>query len=249
MKFKYLAEKFEELEETTKRLEMTDILAEIFEESEADEIDKIIYLMQGKVKPPFEGLEIGLGEKYVERSISIATGYSKEKVKETFSDTGDIGETASILKEKELQQSLGKKELTVKNVYNGLLKIAKASGKGSEDLKIKILAELLNNASPLEARYITRIPLNKLRLGIGDPTIMDALSVMKKDDKSLREDLQRGYNLCSDLGRIAKIFKEKDVEEVKKIDIKVFNPIRPALAERLKSEEGIIDKHGETAVE
>lgn len=168
---------------------------------------------------------------------------------EKFSDTGDLGEAASELKEKELQQSLGHRELTVKDVYEGLMKIAKASGEGSEDLKIKIMAELINNASPLEAKYITRIPLDKLRLGIGDPTIMDALSVMKKGDKSLREDLQRGYNLCSDLGKIAKTFVEEGVKKVKNIEIEVFNPIRPALAERLKSEEGIIEKHGETAVE
>ena len=228
---------------------MTDILAEIFEKAGSDEIDKIVYLIQGQVKPPFEGLDIGLGEKYIERAISIATGYSRKKVSDVFSETGDLGKTASKLKEKELQQSLVQKELTVKDVYNGMIRIAEASGRGSEDLKIKILAELLNNASPLEARYITRIPLNKLRLGVGDPTIMDALSVMKKNDKSLRENLQRGYNLCSDLGKIAKIFKEKGVEEVEKIKIEVFNPIRPALAERLKSEEGIIDKHGKTAVE
>ncbi len=249
MKFRYLAEKFRELEGTTKRLEMTDLLAEIFEKADAEEIDKIIYLIQGQVKPPFKGIDIGLGEKYIERAVAIATGYSQEEVSEKFSDTGDLGEAASDLKEKELQQSLGQRELTVKDVYEGFMKIAKASGEGSEDRKIKIMAELINNASPLEAKYITRIPLDKLRLGIGDPTIMDSLSVMKKGDKSLREDLQRGYNLCSDLGKVANTFMEKGIEEVKNIEVEVFNPIRPALAERLKSEEEIIEKHGKTAVE
>ena len=249
MKFSYLAEKFRELEGTTKRLEMTDTLAEIFGEASPEEIDKIIYLTQGQVKPPFKGIDIGLGEKYVQEAIATATGYSKKKVKEEFDETGDLGEAASKLKEKELQQSLVDKELTVKDVYKGFMKIATASGEGSEDTKIKTMAELLNNATPLEAKYITRIPINKLRLGIGDPTVMDSLSVMKTGDKELRKELQTAYNKCSDLGKVAKLFLEEGIEGVQKIEIEVFNPIRPALAKRLKSEEEIIEKHGETAVE
>lgn len=61
MKFRYLSEKFKELEDTTKRLEMTDVLAEIFEKASVEEIDKIIYLIQGQVKPPFKGIDVGSG--------------------------------------------------------------------------------------------------------------------------------------------------------------------------------------------
>ncbi len=218
MKFKELVERFSSLEQTTKRNEMTDILAELLGEADEDEVDKLIYLLQGQVKPPFKGIDIGLGEKYVEKAISIATGYSEKEVDEKFTETGDLGETASELVEKKTQTSLTQEELTVKNVYNSFLKIAKASGEGSEDQKIKLLAEIINNSSPQEAKYAVRIPLDKLRLGIGDPTIMDALSVMEKGDKSLREPLERGYNLCSDLGKIARIFMEKGIEEVEKIE-------------------------------
>ncbi len=249
MKFKDLADRFSSLESTTKRLEMTDILAELFEEATEKEIDKLIYLLQGQVTPPFEELDIGLGEKYVEEAISISTGYSKKEVEEKFTETGDLGETAAELVSKRTQKSLRQKELTVEDVYSSFLDIAEASGEGSEDLKIKILVEMLNNSKPKEAKYIVRIPLDKLRLGIGDPTIMDALSVMKKGDKTLREPLERGYNLCSDLGKIAKLFIKEGIDAVKDIEVQVFNPIRPALAERLKSAEEIIEKQEETAVE
>lgn len=249
MEFKFLAEKFQELEDTTSRLDMTDILAEIFKEAESSEVDKIVYLIQGQVAPPFKGLDIGLGEKFVQKAISTATGYSKREVRDSFREKGDLGDVASDMISEKMQTTLTKKKMDVEKVHDRFTKIAKESGEGSETRKIRILAEMLNNASPLEAKYIVRIPLDKLRLGIGDPTIMDSLSMAEKGDKSLRPELERGYNLCSDLGKIAKKFMEEGIDAVKDVKIEVFNPIRPALAERLKSAKEIIEKQGKTAVE
>jgi DNA ligase-1 len=116
-------------------------------------------------------------------------------------------------------------------------------------MKIKGLVELLNNSTPKEAKYITRFPIGKLRLGIGDPTILDALSAYEAGDKSLREELERAYNLCSDLGLVAKTLFSDGIEGIRKFKIKVFNPVRPALAERLPSAEEIVEKIGKCAVE
>ena len=249
MEFSVLAEAYEKLQATRGRLEMMAILSELFKKAKADEIDKVIYLSQGVVAPPFEGIEVGLGEKFVEEAISIASGYPKKKVEEVYRKTGDLGKTAEELLSSKKQMSLFSQPLSVQKVYNSFMRMAKTSGAGSQDMKIMGLVELLNNSTPKEAAYITRFPVGKLRLGIGDPTMLDALSAYKAGDKSLREELERAYNLCSDLGLVARTLFADGIEGIRKFRIKVFNPIRPALAERLPSAEEIIEKIGKCAVE
>jgi len=249
MQFSVLAEAYEKLEATRGRLEMMGILSELFKKAKADEIDKIIYLSQGVLAPPFEGIEVGLGEKFVEEAISIATGYPVKRVEEVYRKTGDLGKTAEELLSSKKQMSLFSQPLTVQKVYDNFMKMAKMSGAGSQEMKIKGLVELLNNSTPKEAKYITRFPIGKLRLGIGDPTILDALSAYEAGDKSLREELERAYNLCSDLGLVAKTLFSDGIEGIRKFKIKVFNPVRPALAERLPSAEEIVEKIGKCAVE
>ena len=118
-------------------------------------------------------------------------------------------------------------------MFNTFHKIATLAGSGTQDKKIGALAELLNNASPLEAKFLVRIPIGKLRLGVGEPTMIDALSIAKVGDRSIRDDLERAFNLCSDLGMVAKVLWEKGPEGIKKFEITLFHPVRPALAERL----------------
>ena len=105
------------------------------------------------------------------------------------------------------------------------------------------MAELFSSASPIEAKYIARFPIGKLRLGIGDPTILDALSGYEKGSKEMREELERAFNMCSDLGLVAKTLFENS-KKLKKFKPKVFSPIRPSLAERMSSAEDIFKKLG-----
>ncbi len=242
MKFLKLVEYFERLEATTKRLEMFDILSELFNESNADDIDKIIYLSQGQLLPPFHGLEMGMSEKYLIRAISDAANTPPKKVEDVFKHTGDLGKTAG-----ELVKNKGE-NLTVRKVYEELTAIAHTSGTGSVEKKIGLLSSLLRGVSPEEAKYIARFVIGRLRLGIGDPTVLEALA-LAQGDRTLRPELERAYNLCSDLGLVAKTLLEKGMEGVKKFHVRVGYPIRMALCERLPSSEEIIEKIGQAAVE
>lgn len=249
MQFSQVAEAFKKIEETSGRLEMTDILAELLKKSSPDEAKQLAYFSQGLIAPTFEGTEVGMGEKFVEQAIALASGHGKTTVEKEYQKTGDLGLVAEKMLENKKQTSLYSEELSLNKVFSSLVKIGKTSGQGSQEQKIKMLAELLNNASPVEARYIARMPVNKLRLGIGDPTVLDALSVARKGDKSLRPELERAYNLCSDLGRVAFEFVGGGEEAMRKFTIQPMNPIRPALAERLASAEEIIEKIGRCRVE
>jgi DNA ligase-1 len=241
MKFKDLVEYLKRLEATTKRLEMFDILSELFTQASKDDIDKIIYLTQGQLTPPFYGVETGISEKLLIRALSDASNKPTKEVEKLYRETGDLGEAA-------LQLLKGKEALKVSEVYKELMDIAETSGKGSVETKMNLLASLLRAVSAFEAKYIARFIIGRLRLGVGDPTVLEALA-LSEGDRELRAPLERAYNLCSDLGLVAKTLKENGMKAIEKFHIQVDYPVRMALCERLPSPEDIITKMGKVAIE
>ncbi|MEW6722621.1 MAG: ATP-dependent DNA ligase [Candidatus Micrarchaeota archaeon] len=246
--FSDVAAVFQQVEGKSGRLEMTGILAGLFARAGADEIGELVYIVQGIVAPPYEGIDLGVGEKFAVEAIASAAGYSRPDVERHYKKSGDLGDTAEELLTKKKQTALATEEMGIGHVYDAMMRISKSGGQGSQEQKIKHLAELLNNASPLEARYIVRFVLGRLRLGVGDPTILDALSVAKAGDRSLREPLERAYNVCSDMGLVAKTLYSEP-ETVKEFKVRPFKPLMPALAERLSTPKEIVEKIGKCGVE
>jgi len=246
--FSDVAATFLELESKSGRLEMTDILAALFKKTRPDDAPMLAYLIQGQLSPPYEGIDLGMGEKFAIEAIGASAGYTREQVEKDYRKSGDLGLTAESLLCGRRQQALHTREMDIGYVYGAFMKIARASGTGSQELKKKLLTELLNNSSPLEARFIVRFVLGRLRLGVGDPTILDALSVATVGDKSMREPLERAYNVCSDLGVVARTYMENP-EKIKRFKVQPFKPLMPALAERLSTPEEIIGKLGKCGVE
>ena len=244
MKYSLIADAYEKIEATTKRLEMTDYLVEFLKKTPKELIDKVVYLTQGKLYPDFMGIEIGVAEKLAIRAIAKASGHSEKEIEEDLKKTGDIGETAQNFIAKKKQVTLFQQPLTVQKVYETLDKMAKATGEGAMDLKVSLLAGLLANASPKEAKYIVRTVTGKLRLGIADMTVLDALAIAYGGGKDARQLLERAYNISSDLGRVAKTLVEEGLEGIKKFRVVIGEPVRPMLAERLSSPHEILKKLG-----
>ena len=220
MLFKKLVDVFEKVEATTKRLEMTDILVSLLKETPHDIIDKVVYLSLGEIYPPFIGLELGLAEKLAVKALALATGVKEKLILEELKKTGDLGQTGeNILSRRKARPSLFREELTVERVYSTLEKICKASGKGAQELKIRYLAGLLANAEPKEAKYLLRIAQGRLRLGIADMTVLDALAIAFCGSKDYRDVIERAYNLSSDIGLVAKTVAEGGLEAVKRFKI------------------------------
>lgn len=245
MKFKRLAEYFEKIEATASRLEMTSLLAELYKEVDAEEIDLAVYLSLGMMRPKFEGMEFNLAEKMMLRAIGVARGVELAKIEQAYKKLGDISKVIFNFQKPIFKQ----KDLSVAEVYKRLLDIAVDGGPGSQERKINNMARLVNDLDNLSSRFAVRIPINNLRLGFSDMTILDALSWMAKGDKSLRPDLERAFNSNADIGKIAKVFKESGLSGMRRIQAKVGVPIRPAKSERLPSAAKIAEKLGVFAVE
>jgi len=246
MLFSRLASFFERLEATSSRLSLIEILSELFKEIKtAKEIQEICYLVQGRVAPFFASTEIGMAEKTVAQSIAVAYNTEREEVLMEFDRKGDMG--LAVLEFAKHHKSTA--DPTVTDVFEILTKIAGTSGDGTVEKKITLLSDVLKKVDSLSAKFLVRIPLANLRLGIGDPTVLDALATVRLGGKQERHYLEGAYNRTSDLGLIARTLWDasnpvKAVSAVEKLDITVGNPIRSELCERLPSAEKVIEKMG-----
>jgi len=250
MLYDTLVETYVKLEATTKRLEMTEILAQILREAEPDEMAEVIYLTQGKIHPDWTGEpEIGMAEKSVIEAIVKATGLQKARVEQFVAEMGDIGYAAETALNQKKVASFGGKKPTVSEVYTTFDAIAKESGQGSASRKIDRLVKLMVNASPTAVRYLARTVVGTLRLGIGDMTILDALAIAKTGSKETREILERAYYLSSDLGDVAETLAGKGIEAIERFKITVGKPIMAMAAQRLSTADEIVEKLGRLSAE
>ena len=242
--FGVLAECYYKLESTSGRLDMISLLRDLLSKTPPDVIDKVVYLTLGRVAPEFVDLELGIGEKLALRAVAMASGMAESKVEAKYKELGDIGLVAEWAIQNRSVLAFLKEELTVNRVFKALVKIAKTSGPSSQDIKLKTLAGLLADAEPLEARYIMRIVTEKLRLGVRDMTILDALAEAFLGGRQRREVLERKYNTYPDIGRIARVLAEKGEAGLEEIKVTLGVPIRPMLAQRLREASEILEKMG-----
>jgi DNA ligase-1 len=235
------------IETTTQRTVMVKLLASLFKKARPDEIDKIIYFILGDLRPPWEGVELGVAEKLCLRAISKASGVSIAELESLYKKSGDVGDVArrvlSSIKRPGLLAFGQQRPLEVYEVYDTLLKVAQATGEGAQDLKVALLSSLFARASPEEGKHLARFVVGKLRLGVADMTLIEALSEAFGIDK---EALERAYHVYPDLGRLARHVAEgRPLEEVK---ITPGVPVLPMLAQRLSSASEILSKLGGVAV-
>lgn len=245
MKFSVLADYLQRLEQTRSRLEMTDLLVDLFSRTPKEDIDKVAYLCLGQFAPEYEDIVIGMGDKMMMQAIAMAAHRLPKDVEKKFKEVGDLGLAAEGMigsgKGFSLASFTGQiaGELTVREVVENLRKISSASGTSSQDVKIKSIAGMLGKASPTEARYLVRIALGIMRLGTGGMTLLDALAVLYAEDKKNRPVIENAYNISGDIGLIARELATGGLKRVEKIKPTVGRPIKMMAAQRAQRLEEI----------
>ncbi|RLE37929.1 DNA ligase [Candidatus Woesearchaeota archaeon] len=255
MKYTNLCDIYLELESTTKRLKKTFIIAKLIKKTKTDELPVILLLMQGRLFPAWDDTKIGFSERYAIKAINIATGRDVKEIENEFNKKGDLGLVAEEFTKRKKQASLVSKELTTKKVHDNLTKLAKIEGPGSVDIKIKLVAELLTSARPIEARYIIRTVLEQMRVGVGSGSMRDAIvwaefDYYKKyndeEDKfelteeerkvynEYVETVQEAYDKTNDFSKVVKIVREKGLKAVKAVDITLGKPVKVMLFQKVK---------------
>lgn len=252
MNFEELSVYFEKLEKTPSRLTMTEILAELLAEVSVEEAPIVVNLSLGQLKPKFDHLEFALAEKMVMRAMALAFGEDTNAVVAEFKKIGDLGTLAEELKKKneKLKTTTENSKRNIKEVYEELVRIAEDSGQGSQERKVTSLSNLFKDLDTLSCKFLARMVVGKLRLGFSDMTILDSLSWMETGGKGKRKALENTYQLYPDIGELAKMVKEVGIDRVEdKAEVKLGVPVIPALAQRLKTADEMIEKMGKVAVE
>ena len=244
MEFTKLAASLEQMEGTTKRNELVRIASEVYKGASKDELGPITYLIQGRVAPLFEPVEIGLGERLLMTAIASAYDVAKDDVVKLNRQTGDLGVTAQRLAPAPSTDSP-----SVVEVHRRLSEVAAAGGSGSQLKKLDGFTSLLRDLDPISAKHLVRITLGKMRVGIGYPTVLDALSFARKGDRSLRPVLESAFNRISDLGLVARTLWEAGESGLEALKVTAGHPLRPQLAERLPNPEAVIKKLGLVGVQ
>jgi DNA ligase-1 len=232
-----------DLEQVSSRLALIDRLAELLRQTPDGLLPRVVYLCLGDIAPAFTGIEIGLADKMVTRALADGTGVPLEEVRATLRETGDLGLTAEQLL---AANGAGDRASTLEVgvVFETLHQIAAAAGAGSQGRKLELLGGLLERATPLEARYLARTVTGSLRLGVGHPTVLDALALVHTGSRASRPVLERAYNICSDLGLVAATLVHGGLEAVEAIQVRPGNPVRPMLAQRMSGAAELLAKLG-----
>ena len=229
MKYDLIAQILSKLEATTKRLEMTSILTEFLKTVKPDELDKVILLLRGTVFPEYREDVIGIADKLMIKILARASGRSEDEVVSEWKKIGDLGKVSEEFMIKRKQITLTNETLSVNKVFSNLLEVTRMEGKGSVDRKAALISELLTNANPTEARYITRTILGTLRVGMGAGTLRDAIAQAYNCDKEL---LEKAYNLTADYANVASIAAREGNEGLKKIGLQIGSPAKSMLYQK-----------------
>ena len=270
MRYLDLVQVYEKLEGTSKRLEKTYFISELLKQTPHEDLEQITLLVQGKLFPAYDEREVGVANRLVLKAISVATGFDKDNVEQSWKETGDLGKSAEKLIGKKTQNTLFSNELTVQKVFDNLRKLPGLEGAGTVDRKIKLIAELLTSASGVEAKYIVKAVLQDLRIGVGEGTMRDALvwAFFRKElhivyDNHERlevvSDFDRGkymeyvdkvqglYDLAGDFSEIALALREDKEKAFSMFSLEVGRPVKVMLYKKAEDLEDAFSRVGKPA--
>lgn len=246
MQWSVLGQVFSQIELTALRNQKTVLLAGLWKQLSSVEVAQVAYLAVGRLGPLYDPLEFGLAGKMVVRAVAWGVGMKPEHVEQEFKRVGDLGEVVGKIKVEARLQTV---DSSVGEVYEELRGIAEERGAGSQERKVTRLGTLLKQLDPVGAKYVVRLVMGKLRLGFSDLTMLDSLSWASVGSKDDREVLEGAYNVWSDIGAVAQLYKEKGVVGLVELDVVPGRPVKPMRAERLGTTAEIIAKLGRCAVE
>ncbi|MCL2141893.1 MAG: ATP-dependent DNA ligase [Methanimicrococcus sp.] len=256
-----------QIEKIPGSLEMTDIFSSFLKTLDEEELAVSCYMIMGEIFPAWTGKKLGFGPNLLYAALSKASGASLDKIKDLLRQTGDIGETTylSLSDEKKSQSTFSsffeteegnkendsenadsKKGLTIRQVYDRLREIADASGKGAQSQKIKSLQFLFAESTPEESKYISRIALEELRIGIGEGIVRD--SIAKAFDVPV-DLVEFAFMVTNDLGEVAVVSKKGGMDALSKQHIQVGRPVKMMLAQVSNSIEEAFSEMAEAVVE
>lgn len=251
--FREFSETCQAIEKISSTIDTTNRVADFLKKVDVEELPIATHFIMSEVFPAWSGEQLGIGTSLLYAALSRASGMSVKSIESLLRTTGDIGDTALlILKEKRKNQVTfssffeEQPELSITEVYNRFKIASEASGKGSQDIKIKNLQFLFNSSTPREAKYISRLALEELRIGVGEGVVRDAIS---KAFSVPVDVVEHAFMVTNDLGIVAATAKEGGIEALKRLEVEINRPIKMMLSQISPDIVADIREMGEAAIE
>ena len=234
----------EHLEGTSGRLDMIDIISRVLPTLTPEELPVFVRFVMGRIFPDWSSKKLGIGPNLLYEAIGYVAGMKKEQVIEKITITGDAGRAVEELLSIKSQTTFFHEDLDLVRVYTELITIAEMEGKKSQREKLLAVRRLLGNAHPLEGRYLTRIMLEELRIGVGEGSVRDAIARAFSVDSALVEHAMQALNDAGEVARLAKL----GPDALREVRITLFHPVRMMLAQQGTIPD-MIQEHGQIAAE
>ena len=234
----------EEIEGLSGRLDMIDVISRALPGLSPEELPVFVRFIMGRIFPDWSARKLGIGPNLLYEAVGYVAGLKKDAVIEKINKTGDVGTAVEELLSKKSQISLSNQDLEIVDVYNKLISIAARSGATSQKEKIRMVKLLIGDARPLEGRYLARIMLEELRIGVGEGSVREAIAKAFSVDPALVEHAMQAINDLGEVARLARI----GPEALRDVRITLFHPVRMMLAQQ-GSIAGMVQEHGEVAAE
>ena len=234
----------ERLEGLSGRLEMIDLISRELPGLPAEELPVFVRFVMGRIFPDWSQTQLGIGPALLYEAIAYVAGTKKEEVVEKINRTGDVGKAVEELLLIKSQTTFFHEELDLARVYHELMTIASQEGRKSQREKLLSVRKLLGNAHPLEGRYLVRIMLEELRIGVGEGSVREAIAKAFNVDAGLVEHAMQALNDLGEVARLAKV----GPDALRDVHITLFHPVRMMLAQAGTIPD-MIKEHGEVAAE
>jgi len=233
--FREFAETCQAIEKISSTIDTTNRVADLLMKVSVEELPLATHFIMSEVFPTWNGEQLGIGTSLLYASLSKASGMSIRSIESLVRTTGDIGDTALlILKEKQKNQITfssfleEQPELSITEVYQRFKTASEASGKGSQEVKVKNLQFLFNSSTPREAKYISRLALEELRIGVGEGVLRDAIAKAFSVPADL---VEHAFMVTNDLGIVAATAKKEGIEGLNGLGIEINRPIKMMLSQ------------------
>ncbi len=237
MEFATFADHCAAIEAEPADLEITAHVADLLTEAGTD-LEVVARFVQGQVFPAWDGRKLDVGPRTCYEAIARAAGpnVTDDDVEDDVASVGEIGAVAAGY-EFGGQAGLGAfgggaasgtGALAVGEIHASLEALATTDGDGSHGTKVDRLFSLFNRCTPLEARYLARLVLGEMRIGVGFGTVRDA--IVEAFDVPV-EAVARAQQVSNDYGRVARVARADGQAALEGLTLEVGRPVQAMLAQ------------------
>ncbi len=244
MQFLEFARICERLEGISGRLDLIEEVSTVLPRLDDEELPVFVRFIMGRVFPDWSPKKLGVGPNLLYDAVAYVVGTKRSAVREAINVTGDAGLAIEDLLANKEQTSFFTREMDLLEVHRDFERMAATEGTRSRREKLLVMRRLFANAKPLEGRYLARLMLEELRIGMGEGNVRDAVARASDIDVHL---IEHAHQAMNDLGEVA-LLARRDPAALSGVTIEPFRPVKMMLAQA-GTIAAQLEDHGEVAVE